>query len=714
MANKTALLSLFLFITLNLFSQSSQEFEKEEITKILNQYINDDAPGLAVGIVKNGEIIYEHYLGYANLEHKIKVDEHTRSNIASTAKQFTALMILQLSLEEKLTLEDDIREYLPSLYPEVKEEIKIRHLINHTSGIRDYVFILEMMNKPYWRQVGMDNDDVIELLEKQKELAFQPGSNYSYSNSGYTILTQIIEEVTEEKFNSYSKKFFEKLGMNETSFVKRYMGVIPNRADSYSDWGNGLWLSTPAVTKFNGDGFLYTTLKDQLKFEQAVQNAYQNNNNLLIKSQQPIPNSEIEAYGFGLELDGRLGRVAQYHSGSTFGYHSHTTRFPEENLSVFVMSNNGKIWSGDIADDVATALLPDREQKDLYNSRMKNDIGDVSKSQIQGQYRSPDGFMIRVVEEEGKIIWKDANDSPYEVIEEGNNLYSVAYNSNIKIRFYKDELVRFYDLGRTIVYKKEAYLPASFADIEGYVGMYHSEELGMSFELKLSKENKLKISFSNRTREREVIVLNRNELLASNFVMKVHMDQFDRVRDILVTLNYRARNNRFKKETNLQFQPKIETDNGSIQVTTIGSVNGDASDILLTKNYTNGNEIWFKQFGGTSYDKASSILATDDGYLIIGSTSSYGNGNYDMFVIKTDKEGNKQWQNSYGGFYNEYGYSAEETKDGYMIKGTKQNCTSNSDVFNRECITNVWFVSIDKNGKEISNELLEEIDRTKS
>lgn len=709
MLKQKALSALFLFFSILLFSQSKQEFDREGITNLLQQYIKDDSPGMAVGIVKDGKIIYEHYLGYANLEHGIKIDEDTRFNIASTAKQFTALMVLQLSLEGKLNLEDDIRKYLPSLYPKVKEEIKIRHLINHTSGIRDYVFLLEMMNKPWWKQVGMDNQDAIELLEKQAELIGKPGSKYSYSNSGYTILAKIIEKASGKKFNDYSDRFFEELGMNKTSFVRRYMGMIPNRADSYSDWGDGVWLATPAVTKFNGDGFLYTTLKDQLIYEQAIQHANQNKNMLLLKSQQPIPNSEIKTYGFGLELDGRLGNVAQYHSGSTFGYHSHTNRFPEEKLSVFVMSNNGKIWSGDIADEIAAVFLPGRDKKEEYDNRFYESLTGKEQAQMLGQYLSPDGFLIRIVEKDGKILWKDANNSPYEIIQESKDRFSVDYNAEIKIRFYENELVRFYPSGRTITYQRRSYLPASIADLEGFVGKYHSEELDMSFELKLTDENKLKVLFSNRERERGVEALNRNELLASNFIMKVERDPFGRVSDILVTLNYRARNNRFKKKTNLQFQPKIETKNGSIQVTTIRSRDSNSSDILLTKNYPNGNEIWFKQFGGNSYDKASSILATEDGYLIVGSTSSYGNGNYDMFVIKTDKKGKKQWQNTYGGSGNEYGYTAEETEEGYLIKGTKQTCTSNSDVFNRTCTTNVWFAYVDKEGKEITNKILEEI-----
>ena len=131
----------------------------------------------------------------------------------------------------------------------------------------------------------------------------------------------------------------------------------------------------------------------------------------------------------------------------------------------------------------------------------------------------------------------------------------------------------------------------------------------------------------------------------------------------------------------------------------------------MTKNKPNGNEIWTKMFGGSSYDKASSIIPTQDGYLIVGSTSSFGKGNYDIFVIRTDEKGNKLWQNTYGTFYNDYGYSAELTSNGFLIKGTQQNCTSNSDVFNRTCTTKVWVISIDKNGKELSNILLETINQ---
>ena len=316
--------------------------------------MENDHPGLGVGIVKNGEVIYEQYKGLSNLQHQIPFSKKTRSNIASTAKQFTALMILDLSMKGKLNLDEDIRKYFPNLYKKVDDEIKIRHLVNHTSGIHEYVNLISQKDKVWWKQVGLNNDKIIELLEEQNELEFSPGTKYNYSNSNYNVLAKLIEKVSGEKFTEYSKNFFIDLNMVETSFVERYMGVIPNRANPYSDWGRGEWWETPTVTKTSGEGFLYTTLRDQLIFEKKLQNS---NRDLFIKSQKPITGSEIKTYGFGLKLLDRLGRKAIHHDGVTFGFHSQTLRFPEEKLTIFILSNNGNIRSDLIANEIANFFL---------------------------------------------------------------------------------------------------------------------------------------------------------------------------------------------------------------------------------------------------------------------------------------------------------------------------------------------------------------------
>lgn len=696
---KTITLIVLLF-SISLVAQQ----QIRQIDSIINSQINENDPGLAAGIIKDGITIYEKYRGLSNLQHQVKFDEKTRSNIASTAKQFTALMILDLSLNNRLGLDDDIRKYLPELYDNITDKIKVRHLLNHTSGIRDYVELLDLEGDVWWKRFGFGNDDVLELIQNQEDLGFKPGSKYSYSNSNYNVLAKIIEEITDETFNDYSKTFFENLGMNETSFVERYMKVIPNRANPYSDWGKGEWWEVPTVTKTNGEGFLYTTLKDQLTYEIALQNAEKDKNLLLIESQKPIPYSEVKTYGFGLELEDILGRTAVHHSGGTYGFHSQTYRFPEEKLTVFVMSNNGNISSNSIAKQIAQILLPKSNKKTNYNEQFyqKNNLDNVT---ILGKYIYPsEDKIVEIIEKEGKLFWKERNFT-IEMVSEDKNVFSFTNNPKLKIVYYEDKMTEYYTSGKTIDYKRIKESPNSLNDLEALVGTYDNKELDISFELKLTEEEVLQFKLSTNNEFNDVKAYNRKYLQANSFFLKVNQDYFDRVTEIKLTYG-RAKNIRFIKKTNLTFQPKIETENGSINVTTIGSKDGETSDILLTKNYPNGNEIWFKRFGGRNYDNANSILATDNGYLIIGSTSSYGNGNYDMFVIKTDKNGEKLWQNTYGGFYNEYGYSAVKRNSGYLIKGTIQNCENNTDI-DRKCTTNVWFVSIDENGKELSNEILD-------
>lgn len=338
-----------------------------QIDAIVDANIKSDDPGIGVGIVKDGVVIYERYRGLSNLQHQVPFDQNTRSNIASTAKQFTALMILQLSLDQKLNIEDDLRKYLPTLYPNVNDKIKIKHLINHTSGIHEYVDLLSEQGPVWWKRVGLDNSDIIDLLTKQKTLVFQPGTKYQYSNSNYNILAQIIEKVTGVSFTQYSKVFFQRLGMQDTAFVERYMQVIPNRANPYSDWGRGEWWQTPTVTKTTGEGFLFTTLKDQLIYEQKLQSVT-DQDHLLALSQQPIPQSEFSNYGFGLKLQDRLNRKAVHHDGVTYGFHAQSLRFPNEKLTVFILSNNGNVRSDLMADEIAEHFLS-KESLDQDNNK---------------------------------------------------------------------------------------------------------------------------------------------------------------------------------------------------------------------------------------------------------------------------------------------------------------------------------------------------------
>ncbi len=205
----------------------AQNLDVAKIDQLLESKIKAGAPGLALGIVKNGTIVYERYLGLANLQHQIAVDAQTRFNLASVAKQFTALCVLKLVLENKLSLEADIRQYLPQMYPALKTAIPLKTLLNHSSGVRDFYDLLSISGKPWWRQEGLDNEDALAMLMKQKDLNFAPDTEHWYSNSNYTLLAEIVTKVSGTPFPQYAKQLFTELGMPNTQFCTNYMQVIP-------------------------------------------------------------------------------------------------------------------------------------------------------------------------------------------------------------------------------------------------------------------------------------------------------------------------------------------------------------------------------------------------------------------------------------------------------------------------------------------------------
>ncbi len=666
---KTKLIYLFVFIGFcsSLAAQKISKSQRQEIDAYLADQIKEGAPGVAVGVVSDGEIIYEKYLGLANLEHQVPVDENSRFNVASVAKQFTALATLKLILEGKLSLEDDIRKYLPELYPDIKDDILIRHLLNHSSGIRDFYDLLSVKQDPWWKKVGFDNDDAIEVIKDQKELNFEPGTNDIYSNSNYSLLARIIADISGQSFHEYTRAMFDKLGMNNTNFLKRYMYVIPNQAMPYSDWGNGIWQKYPMVTKLYGDGFLYTTLRDQLTFEKAVQEARED---LLVVSQQPIKNAEITSYGYGLELEDRMGYKAVHHSGGTGAYHAQTVRYPEQNLSIVVMSNNSTLWSGYIADKVASVLLPEDGKVLLDDQLNASDFEDeMMKSSLLGEYMSSSGGIIRITEQDGKLYWKQDNNNPIELTNIDGSLYQWARNNRLKIGFENNRFTVFYPGSEPELHKKLVSFEPSKNYLNDLVGKYRSEELDVTFEVSLMNDFDLMIYQKEIGQVLPLEIIQQDNLLVSDYVIKVNRDEVDKTSDFLITFN-RLKNMRFEKiDSETSRMKKYTADGGSIQVGTTSEDYGQGKgDILLTKNSANGNEEWFKSFGGKGYDIASSVELTEDGgYLIVGSTSSYGNGNYDAWVIKVNSNGEEEWNKTFGGQGNEYGYQIQEDSSGINL-----------------------------------------------
>ena len=541
-----------LCLLLATFTQNiAQNIDVAKIDQLLGSKIKPGAPGLAVGIVKNGTMVYERYLGLANLQYQIPVDAQTRFNLASVAKQFTALCVLKQVLENKLSLEADVRQYLPQIYPALKTAIPLKTLLNHSSGIRDFYDLLSISGKPWWRQEGLDNEDALALLTKQKDLNFTPNTEHWYSNSNYTLLAEIVTKVSGMTFPAYAKQLFTDLGMPNTHFCTNYMQVIPFQALPYNDWGDGSWQQYPMMTNLYADGFLYTTLKDQLMFEQAIQKAAAQANALLNLSQKPIPNTRIQSYGYGLEISPINGFAAVHHSGSTGSYNAQTLRFPAENLSIIVLSNNGNLWSGGISREVATQILGRKKEEPAYATRPAQVQAASAPGDLVGQYRSTSNNIIRIQLKEGHLYWQMDNNNPRKLLPETGNLYHWDIDEDWKVAFNNrpdstSTMVLYTKSEQPEVLKKLPAFSPSDAYLQACVGRYFSAELDLAFTIKMSPEKGLVFKRDGGKNENKIEVVQKGELLASDYKMRLETEANGRVIAVLLTYN-RVRNLRFEK-----------------------------------------------------------------------------------------------------------------------------------------------------------------------
>ncbi|MBX2828065.1 MAG: beta-lactamase family protein [Flavobacteriaceae bacterium] len=423
-------LVILLIATAKVHAQAIGASEKETIQNILKEYKDGNAPGVAVGIVKNGAIVFEDFIGNANLDNATKINRDTRFNIASNAKQFTAFCILKLSEEGSLSLKDDIRKYLPELYKNIEDPITVADLLAHTSGIRD-VYALWSLKGLTWWQLFIGNNDAMDLIKSQNALNFKPGTDYVYSNSNYILLTEIIKKVTGEEFSDYAKSTFVNLGMPNTEFLTNYMAVIPNKARPYGNWGS--WIEYPMITEIHGDGALFTSLGDQLKWEQILQHndGQHNSEKLINQSQAPLAFD----YGYGLMFGNSEGLKYTYHDGNTGAYNATFLRFPSEKTAVVVMSNNANISTNNLAWQMAQLVLNRKDNPTAYPGNPDKIEDLTSLQEVLGNYRNEQGTIIRITEIDGSIYREMYQRDPVKLINEEGALFEYETIEGLKMNF---------------------------------------------------------------------------------------------------------------------------------------------------------------------------------------------------------------------------------------------------------------------------------------
>lgn len=314
----------------------------EQIDKFLSSKYNNNTPGCVIGIVKDGKLVFNKGFGMANLDYRIPMTSKSTINIMSVSKQFTAACIALLIIDKRLSLIDDVHKYIPELR-EYGQTITIEHLVRHTSGIRDYNDLVTIAGGS--AENIATRSDGLALVLRQKELNFVPGSQYSYSNSGYLLLSYIVERVSGMSFEAFTKKrIFEPLGMNESFFSDDPHQIIKNRVVSYGKDEQGKYFSYNLNDNRMGCGGLFTTVEDLYKWDQNFYNGKVGGEvfNALMLSQKPLNDGKENDYAFGNIIDRHEGFKEILHSGGLLGIRCKLSRFPSEKLSIIYLGNGSQ------------------------------------------------------------------------------------------------------------------------------------------------------------------------------------------------------------------------------------------------------------------------------------------------------------------------------------------------------------------------------------
>ena len=317
------------------------------------------APGCAVSVMRGADILFAKGYGEANLEYDVPITPASVFHVASVSKQFTAMAVALLVEDGRVSWDDDIRRYVPEL-PDFGAPITLRHLALHTSGIRDQWSLLLMAG---WRWGGdvITQGDVLDLLSRQTAVHFPPGSDYLYSNSGYTLLAVVVERVSGRTLREFTTaRLFEPLGMTRTAFRDDHTTIVRNRAYAYeSGRAGGYRLSIPDFAVV-GATSLFTTVEDLAQWNRNFRTAEVGGRSVLEQLQErgTLAGGARISYGLGLAHGMHRGRSTIGHGGTDAGYRSEFLRFPDEDLGVAVLCNIRTADPGRLARDVADVFLP--------------------------------------------------------------------------------------------------------------------------------------------------------------------------------------------------------------------------------------------------------------------------------------------------------------------------------------------------------------------
>lgn len=470
------------------------------VDEIFGSLYNKETPGVSVAVIKNDSIIFTKGYGMANLEYDIANSPSTVFHIASVSKQFTVFSILLLEKEGKLSLDDDIRKYIPEV-PDFGKKITLRHLASHTSGLRDQWDLLVTAG---WRMDDViTKEHIMKMVSRQKELNFSPGDEFLYCNTGFTLLAEVVARVSGKSFAEFTReRIFGPLKMNHTLFYDDHEKIVKNRAYSYHPEGNGYKKSVLSFANV-GATSLFTTAADLALWATNFWEMRIGDAAIFEKMNTPAKLNSGKPFGgaLGQFVDKYKGLKEIQHGGVDAGYRSFLTRFPDEKLAVVVLSNDAGFKSDVMAHKIVDIYLEDKIAKERLTAEKSSgkaqgtiEVGTDVLLTYVGEYELQPGIVVTFTEEDGRLMARVTGQPIVTLIPASTTEFKVE-GVEARVEFMPNDgapvqTIKLYQNGQTLVCKRvEGFDPASVVLTE-FTGNYYSDELATTYEFVIV-ENKL-------------------------------------------------------------------------------------------------------------------------------------------------------------------------------------------------------------------------------
>ncbi len=465
-----------------------------KIDELFKQWDKPDTPGCALAIIKDGKIVYKKGYGMADLEHNIPITPKTIFTPGSISKQFTAMCILLLVEQNKISLDDDIRKYLPK-FPDYGHTITIRHLIHHKSGIRDYGALVSLKGMNTLEMTNLPMHEALRIIFKQRELNFTPGEDILYCNSGYLMLSAIIENVSGKTLREFAEEnIFKPLGMKNTNFIDDNKYIIKNRAFGYIPDGKKGYFNAMVSHRHCGPGGVYSNVEDLFLWDQNY-----HNNKLgktgqdLIKTMHTpgkLNNGEQGNYAFGLMIDKYKEQKIVLHSGGIGGYSAIYISFPKYKFSVIIFANLLHFRSELLAYKIADIFL----EQFFKPEQPKISVDpNIYQNYLRKYYSDSLGIISISRRNHDLMIEASIGFPPLKLIAESKTSFFIEF-PNKRIKFQKDEENKYtefilYEEGKESKIKRIESSKLTLEELEVYSGRYYSEEIDQTYTLIIKNDS---------------------------------------------------------------------------------------------------------------------------------------------------------------------------------------------------------------------------------